>query len=112
MAVSVSNNDLMERVCRLTNEIYRKILCVESCGRVTYIALSGLDHFQVSAFSLNTQYRIVLSWDLLAWISLEGRIPCSFKNFITTLELSGPLYIDPDIYHTLITEFSLQTLYQ
>ena len=115
MAVSVSNVDLMERVCRLTNEIYRKILCVESCGRVTYIALSGvsgLDHFQVSAFSLNTQYRIVLSWDLLAWISLEGRIPCSFKNFITTLELSGPLYIDPDIYHTLITEFSLQTLYQ
>ena len=112
MAVSVSNDDLMDRVCQLPNKIYRKILCVASRGRVTYIAMSGLDHFQVSAFSLNTQYRIVLSWDLLAWISEEGRIPCSFENFITTPEFSGPLYINPDSYHTQITEFSLQTLYQ
>ena len=58
------------------------------------------------------QYSIVLSWDLLACISVEGRIPLSFTSFITTPELSGPLYISPDVYHTQITEYSLQTIYQ
>ena len=61
------------------------------------------------------QYSIVLSSDLLAWIAwipVEGRIPCSFTNFITTPELSGPLYISPDIYHTQVTEYSLQTFYE
>ena len=59
-----------------------------------------------------SQYSIVLSSDLLAWIPVEGRIPCSFTNFITTPELSGPLYISPDIYHTQVTEYSLQTFYE
>jgi hypothetical protein len=54
-----------------------------------------------------SQYRIVLSWNLLDWITMEGRIPRSFTNFITTPELSGPLYISPNIYHTQITEYSL-----
>ena len=51
------------------------------------------------------QYGIVLSWDLLSrMISLENGIPCSF---ITTPELSGPLHISSDIYHTQITGYSL-----
>jgi hypothetical protein len=66
---------------------------------------------QVSAFS---QYRmqVLLSSNLLPWLLVEGRIPYSFFNFITTPELSGPLYISPDIYHTQITEYSLQKIYQ
>ena len=71
----------------------------------------GLDPVQVSAFSWTPQYRIVLSWDLLDWIAMEGRIPCSFAKFITTPELSGPLYISPDIYVTQITEYLLAKTY-
>ena len=80
---------------------------------MTYITMGsgGLDHVQASAFSWTPQYSIVLSWDLLAWISVEGRIPSSFTNFITTPELSGPLYISPGIYHTQITEYSLETIF-
>ena len=74
-----------------------------------YITMGGLDHVQVNDFpqAWSQQDRIVLSWDLLSWISVEGGIPHSFTNFITTPELSGPLYISPDIYHTQITEYSL-----
>ena len=68
---------------------------------------AGHDHVQASAFSWTPQYRIVLSWDLLAWVLVEGKMPCSFTNFITIPELSGPLFISPDIYHTQITEYLL-----
>ena len=69
---------------------------------------SGIDNLQdSSAFSWPPQYRIILSWDFLAWISEEGGIPSSFTDFITTPELSGPLYISSDIYHTHITEYFL-----
>ena len=76
-----------------------------------YITMGGFDsdYDQVSAFS-TPQYRSVLSWNLLAWISTKDSIPCSFTNFITTPELSGPLYISLDIYHTQITEYSLKTI--
>ena len=76
---------------------------------MTYITIGGLDHIQVSTFSWipSPQYRIVLSWGLLAWLSRIDRIPSSFTNFITTPELSGPFYISRDIYHTQITEYSL-----
>ena len=70
---------------------------------------NGLDHVQ--NVSWTPQYSIVLPWDLLDWISVEDRIPCSFTHFITTPELSGLLYISPDIYHTQITEYSLETIY-
>ena len=111
MAVSVSNVDLMERVCHLTNKIYREMLGItrHELERVSYITMGGLDHLQVGAFS--PQYKIVLSWDLLAWISVEDRNLRSFTNFITTPELSGPLYISPDICHTQITEYSLKTIH-
>ena len=138
MGVSASNVNLKERVCHLTNKIYREILFITSREGITCITLSGLDHVQVSALSWSlqysfirpldlsswmeysgrssqsrsSQYSIVLPWDLLSWISVEDGIPCSFANFITTPELSGPLYISPDIYHTQITEYSLQTIYQ
>ena len=113
MAVSVSNVDLMERVCHLTNKIYREMLCITRHESVTYITIRGLDHVQVSAFSWTPQCRIVISWDLLAWISMEGGgIPCSFTNFITTLDYSGPLYISPDVYHIQITEYFLEKFYK
>ena len=102
----------MERVCHLTNKIYREMLCITRRERTTIISIGGLDDIQVSAFSWTPQYRIVLSWDLLTWISVEGRIPCSLTSFITTPELSGPLYINPDIYHTQITEYLLEKIYQ
>ena len=73
--------------------------------------MGGLDHVQVNDFPWSQQYRTVLSWDLLSWISVEGGIPRSFTDFITTPELSGALYISPDIYHTQIAEYSLETIY-
>ena len=108
MAVSVSNVDLMERVFHLTNKIYREMLYITTRDRFTYVSMAGLNHWHVQdrAFS---EYRIVLSWDLLAWVLMdsEGKIPWSFTNFITIPELSGSLYISPDIYHTQITEYLL-----
>ena len=107
MTISVSNVDLKERVCHLANKIYQEMLCTTRHESMTYITIRGL---QVSAFSWTPQYRIVISWDLLAWISVGDRIPCSFTKFITTPELSGPLHISLDIYHTQITEYSLRTI--
>ena len=80
-----------------------------------YIAIGGLglDHGQLQVRTFWTpQYRIVLSWELLAWIQMLGwdGIPSSFTKFITTLELSGPFHITTDIYHTQITEYSLGTI--
>ena len=63
-----------------------------------------------SAFSWPPQYRIMLSPDLLIWVSEGGGIPSSFTDFITTPELSGPLYISSDICHTQITEYFLWAL--
>ena len=112
-AISVSNVNLMERVYSLTNKIYREMLCITRHEKMTYITIHGLDHDQVNALSWNLQYRIVLCWDFLAWIlSKDGRIPRSFANFITTPELSGALYISPDIYHTQITEYFLEKIHQ
>ena len=111
MAVSVSNVDLMERVCHLTNKIYREMLHIKRHEGMSYITMGGLDQVQVRAFSWTPQYRIVPSWGLLTWISVEGRIPCSFTKFITTPGLSGPLYISPGIYHAQVTEYSLETIF-
>ena len=68
----------------------------------------GVDDHRIYNFS----FPIQLTLDLLTWISPECRIPCSFTNFITTPELSGPLYISPSIFHTQITEFLLKSIYQ
>ena len=112
MAVSVSNVNLMERVFHLTNKIYREILCItiHEMTRTAYITIGGLDHVQAGTFFWTRDYSIVLSWELLAWLSGMDGIPCSFTNFITTSDLSGPLYISMDIYHTQITEYSLETI--
>ena len=114
MAVSVSNIDLMERVCHLANKIYREMLCITRHeGKAYIIKMGGLDHIRVSSFSWipSLQHMTLLSWDLLDWLCGEGtRIPFFFTNFITTPELSGPLYIKPDIYHTQITEYLLESI--
>ena len=86
------------------------MLCITRHEKMTYVTLPGLDDVRVVDFCWTPRYRIVLSWDLLSWIS-NCRVPCSFTDFITTPELSGPLYISPDIYHTRITEYSLETIY-
>jgi hypothetical protein len=83
----ISNVDLMERVL-LTNKIYRKILCIKEHGSMMTVTLNGSGGFDVSAYSWPPQYRI-LSWDLLVWILVEGRIPSSF----TLLQLQS--YLDP-----------------
>ena len=111
MALSTSNVDVIERVCHLRNKIYRELLCITRDERMTYITIGGLDDIEVSTFSWTPEYRIALSWNLLAWISMMDRIPSSFTNFITTPELSGPFYISLDIYHTQITEYSLETIF-
>ena len=77
---------------------------------MTYITIAGLDHVQASTLSCTPQYRIALSWELLAWIPGGDRLVLSFTNFIATPELSGPFYIGADIYHTQITEYSLGTI--
>ena len=75
--------------------------------------MSGLCDIRLEliSFSPAPEYSIVLSWEFLAWITLKGKIPCSFTNFITTPEFSGPLYISPDIYHTQVTEYLLEKIY-
>ena len=81
MAVSVSNVNLMERVCHLTNKIYREILRITTNElerpRMTYITIYGLDHVRVSTFSWASQYKITLSWDLLDWMAGMYGIPWS-----------------------------------
>ena len=107
MAISVFNVDLMERLCRLTNKIYRDILCIKRHETIRYITIAGQDDIRVSSWT--PQYRIALSWDLLVWFP-KG-IPRSLTKFITTPELSGSeFYIRSDIYHTQITEYSLETI--
>ena len=85
---------------------------------MTIITIGGLslddNQLELIPIFFDPQYtgRIVLSWNLLRWISVEGRIPYSFTNFITIPELSGPFYISPDNYHTQITEYSLHKFYR
>ena len=70
--------------------------------------MGGLGKVQVGGFPWtrwSQEYEIVIPWDLLSWMSVEGRILSSFTNFITTPELSGLLYISQDIYHAQITEY-------
>ena len=89
------------------------MLCMTRNERMAYISIGGI-YAQDSAFPCTQQDRI-LSWDFLDWISVEGGIPwprCSFANFITTPELSGPFYTSPDNYHTQITEYLLIKIYQ
>ena len=74
------------------------------------ITMGGLNHNEDSAFPSTPRHKIVLSWDLLERISEEDTIPSSFTNFITTPELSGDLYISPDIYHSQITEYLLEKI--
>ena len=102
----------MERVYHLTNKIYREMLCIKRHGwaEMRYITIHELDDVEFNAFYWNPQHRIVLSSKFLAWISVEDRIPCSFTSFITSPELSGPLYISPYDYHTQIAEYSLLSI--
>ena len=101
--MTVSNVDLMERLCRLTNKIYRDILRVTRHETITYITIDGRRPF-LGDSSWTPRYRTVLSWELLTWF--RKRIPRSLTEFITTPEISGPeFYIPSDIYHTQITEY-------
>ena len=99
----------MERVRHLTNETYLDMLYIKRLEGMGYITIRGRVHVQASSLSWNPQYGIALSRDLLDWVvTMDGRVPYLFTNFITTPELSGPLYMSPDIYHTQITEYLLE----
>jgi len=103
VAISSYNVDLLERVRRLTNKIYRKTLCIAKNGNITVFFMGQPRH--MSRYQQTLHYG-KLSSELLVWASVEGKILSSFTDFITTPEISGALYISPDIYHTKITEFS------
>ena len=85
------------------------MLYITTQERISFITMgtAGLDNIQATAIHWTPQYRIVLSRDLITWILVEGKVLYSFTNFITVPELSGPLYLSPDIYHTQITEYLL-----
>ena len=110
--MTVSNVDLMERLCRLTNKIYRDILYITRHETMTYITIVGRRPFKdirLGDSSWTPRYRTTLSWDLITWF--WNGIPRSFTEFITTPEISGPeFYIRSDVYHTQITEYSLETI--
>ena len=108
--MSVSKVNILGRVRRLTIKIYQKMLCISrDLYGMVYITIDGLDHVRYRPFYWTSRYRIVLSYALLDRMTMEGRIVPSFTNFITTPELSSSFYISSDIYHTQITEYSLQT---
>ena len=78
---------------------------------MTYITVAGFHTPPILPICISSpQHTLALSWDLLGWIPGD-RILCSFTNFITTAELSGPFYISPDIYHTQITEYLLEIIH-
>ncbi|KAF8816497.1 hypothetical protein BYT27DRAFT_6396545 [Phlegmacium glaucopus] len=115
--VSISSINLIKRLGHLTDRIYRDILCIETHGSMSTITTCA---------PLREVYRIPdsrprrpanpgvvqLSWGLLAERSMDDRISSSFTDFMITQERSGPLYISPDIYHTQITEYSLETIFR
>ena len=109
MAISVS---IVERLCRVTNKIYRDILRIMRHEATTYITIDGRSsEIQRGDSFWTPRYRTALSWELLAWFTFSEEIPRSFVEFITTPEISGPeFYIPSDIYHTQITEYSLETI--
>ena len=109
--MSVSKINIMGRVHNLTFQIYPEMLRItRDLDGTKNITIGHWDvHVVYRDFPWIPRYRNVLSCTLLTWITMEGRIPLSFTNFITTKELSGPFYVSPDIYHTHIAEFSLQT---
>ena len=101
----------MERLCRLTNKIYRDILCITRHETITYITIDGrpCEDIRLGDSSWTPRYRTALSWELLDWF--RKGIPRSLTEFITTPEISGPeFYIRSDVYHTQITEYSLETI--
>ena len=111
--MTVSNVDLIERLCRLTNKIYRDILRITRHETITYITFDGrpCEDIRLGDSSWTPRYRTALSWELLDWFKFSEEIPRSFTEFITTPEISGPeFYIPSDIYHTQITEYSLETI--
>ena len=106
--MSVSRVDILGRVRHLTIKIYREMLCItRNLNGTKNITIDGFDQYRFLHWI--PRYRIVLSCALLNRMTMEGRIPFSFTNFITTQDLSGPFYISPDIYHAQITEYSLLT---
>ena len=111
--MSVSRVDVMGRMRHLTFEIYREMLCITTdLDGTKNSTTDGFNYVQYRPISWTPRYRIVLSCGLLKRMTIEGKIPFSFTNFITTQELSGPFYISPDIFHTQITEYSLLTFYE
>ena len=110
--VTSVSKDIMKRMRHLTNKIYLEMLHKKTYfGGTKYMTIDGFDDIVFRNFPWAPRCRIVISRPFLDWMTMEGRIPFSFTNFIRTQDLAtcDPFYISPDIYHTQITEYSLLT---
>ncbi|KAF8816521.1 hypothetical protein BYT27DRAFT_7182095 [Phlegmacium glaucopus] len=116
VTVPISSINLVERLSQVTDKIYREILCIETHGSMTSITicapLRGAYTISETRPCRAANSAIVqLPWDFLVKMSLGDRILPSFTDFMTTQERSGPLYMSPDVYHTQVTEYSLESIF-
>ncbi|KAF8801464.1 hypothetical protein BYT27DRAFT_7147456 [Phlegmacium glaucopus] len=112
--VSTSSINVIERLGQITDRIYREILCIETHGSMTTITIcapfrEGYTIPETRPCRAANSGTVQPSWDLLALVS-PNRFFSSLTDFMTTPERSGPLHMSPDVYHTQITEYSLETI--
>ncbi|KAF8816498.1 hypothetical protein BYT27DRAFT_7182054 [Phlegmacium glaucopus] len=112
--VSISSINLIERLGQITDRIYRQILCIETHGGMTTITMCApiREVYMIPDTRPRRADIVQLSWGLLVERSINGRISSFFTDFMTTPERSGSLYMSPDVYHTQITEYSLETIFR
>ena len=77
----------------------------------TIVTLNEPSHFNFSAYTRPPPYRMLLFLGLASLDIGEGQNSL-FTHFIKTSELSGPLYISPDLYYTQSMEYSLEAIFQ
>ena len=110
--------NLIERLRRITDRIFRQIIRIEKHGDMTTITLCApLRAIAVHSMRLETPLCetanpgvVQISWELLAQVSVKGRISSSFADFITTPERSGPLSVSLDVCDTIIKECSVGSM--
>ncbi|KAF8816499.1 hypothetical protein BYT27DRAFT_7182055 [Phlegmacium glaucopus] len=110
--VSISSINLVERLGQVTDRIYRDVLCVETHGSMPTVTPRRDMIPDIRPCRTADAGVVQLSWDLLVQESVNDRISSAFTDFMTTPGRSGPLYMSPDVYHTRVTEYSLETIFQ
>ena len=110
--------NLMERLRRITDRIFRQIIWKEKHGDMTTITLCApLRATAVRTMRLETPLCetanpdvVRICWELLAQVSVKGRISSSFADFITTPERSGPLSASLDVCDTIIKDCAVVSI--